>query len=132
MRFAAALIALSAAALLTSCSGCTGKAGPIESLEADSPSAEYDALYWQAEAEAESETWEEAIDFCREHAAQALPNCGVVLKTIFLHGLEQGADRPFPKYGEEGRGSTGVPKALQEYQQQQQPDSEEKKNKEDP
>ena len=89
MRILITITALSASIVLGSCSGCGAGNGPIESLADQEPSSKYDARYWQAEAEADSETWQEAVEFCRENAASAPPNCAVVLKVGFIHGMDQ-------------------------------------------
>lgn len=99
--------------LLSACNGAGPDGDPIESLESTSLSPDFDAAFWQQEAAEETDTWEEAVAFCMEETDRPLPNCSVVLKTAFIHGLESALDRPFPEYPREG-GSTGVPKALQE------------------
>ena len=122
MRSLAALT-IAAALLLGSCSSCgPDKNEAIESLTESQPSSRYDAGYWQAEAEAETPTWTQAVEICHEEANQRLPNCKIVLSTALIRGLESAADQPFPEYGE-GRGSTGTPQGLEEAAEDLQPDS---------
>ena len=116
------------------CSACAGggrDGSALESLKSSSLSPEYDAAYWRAEAAAETDDWQEAVTFCQEAAGQPLPNCSVVLKTAFIHGLETALDRPFPEYPREG-GSTGVPKALEEWLQKAQEAAGSPENDEEP
>lgn len=104
-----------AAVLLLACSGAGPEGDPIESLESTSLSPDYDATFWQQQAEQGTDTWDEAVAFCVEETDRPLPNCSVVLKTAFIQGLETALDRPFPEYPREGGGgSTGVPKEFQE------------------
>jgi hypothetical protein len=115
------------------CLACGGgkDGGALESLESPALSPDYDAVYWQAEAADETETWQEAISFCKESAGQPLPNCSVVLKTAFIHGLETALDQPFPEYPSEG-GSTGVPKPLEERMREAQEAAGQPEKDEDP
>ncbi len=125
MRTTITLLTICTSVLLGSCSGCGAKGGPIDSLSAESPSSEYDARYWQAEAEDDSQTWQKAVEFCRENAAQAPPNCAVVLKVGFIHGMDKAFGGPLPESGDDG-GSTGVPEALMENLDEPPPDDKEK------
>lgn len=99
--------------LLSACSAAGPEGDPIESLESTSLSPDFDAAFWQQEAAEGTDTWEKAVAFCMEETDRPLPNCSVVLKTAFIHGLETALDQPFPEYPAEG-GSTGVPKEIQE------------------
>ena len=116
------------AVLCLACSGGQEDGGALESLTSLALSPEYDANYWQAEASADTETWQEAVNLCRETAGQPLPNCSVVLKTAFIRGLEIALDQPFPEYPSEG-GSPGVPQALQEWMREAQEPVESSENR---
>ena len=105
-RLQASFCLLILASLACGCAGAPAEeTDPLASLASPVLSSKYTADYWNAQATQGTETWEQAVETCRDEGRRLLPNCTTVTQIDFLHALRKSAERASKPYD----GQRGVP-----------------------
>lgn len=107
-RLQASLSLLTLAYVACACTGPPAEdTDPLASLTSHVLSGRYTADYWNAQATQGSETWQQAVEICRDDGRRLLPNCTTVSQIDFLRALRKSAERVSKPY--DGRGGAPFP-----------------------
>ena len=101
---------------LTACGPPVEPDEPITSLGWPDLSTKFTAEYWGEQAEADSDIWQVALDWCAEDTRKLLPNCQTVAQVRFIGTLEDAAGRRSEPY--DGKGGVQMPPAVQQQLEQ--------------
>ena len=102
----ASLSLLTLASMACACAGPPPEeTDPLASLASPVLSSKYTADYWNVQATQESETWQQAVELCRDDGRRLLPNCTTVSQIDFLLALRKSAQRTSKPYD----GKRGAP-----------------------